>query len=209
MYDDCCTFIHEFSDTFQMLTAALYACISYYLTGNYFEMFRFNYFLLMCMMVTICAQSWGFFIGVVMPVKVSMRLANIRTTAGLTATFLACPQLAVFIGPILAVLFSVFGFCTRLIDITPLFSWMWHISYFRAAFHGIINTVYGMNRPYLVCPDTAPLMYCHFTNPRIFLAEMLIDEQQDLDENVALMGGVIVAMHVLTVMVLWLRLNKR
>lgn len=118
-------------------------------------------------------------------------------------------QIAVFVGPILAVLFSVFGFCTRLIDITPLFSWMWHISYFRAAFHGVINTVYGMNRPYLECPDTAPLMYCHFKNPRIFLAEMLIDEQQDLSENIVLMGGVTLAMHVLTVMVLWLRLNKR
>lgn len=54
----------------QMFVASLYVFISYYLTGNYYELFRFNYFLLMCMMVTICAQSWGFFIGVVMPVKV-------------------------------------------------------------------------------------------------------------------------------------------
>lgn len=106
-------------------------------------------------------------------------------------------------------LFSVFGFCTRLVDITPLFSWMWHISYFRAGFHGAINTVYGMSRADLECPETAPLQYCHFRDPRIFLAEMLIEEQQSLGENMALMGGVTVAMHVLTVMVLWLRLNKR
>lgn len=66
-----------------------------------------------------------------------------------------------------------------------------------------------MNRTNLECPESTPLMYCHFKNPRIFLAEMLIEEQQDLDENIVLMGGVTVAMHVLTVMVLWLRLNKR
>jgi len=61
----------------------------------------------------------------------------------------------VFLGPILAVMFSVFGFCTRYIDITPLFRWMWHLSYFRAGFHGALNAIYGMDRPFLECPETA------------------------------------------------------
>lgn len=55
-----------------MFCATLYVAISYYLTGNYYEPFRFFYFLLMCLLATICAQSWGFFIGATMPVKVSL-----------------------------------------------------------------------------------------------------------------------------------------
>lgn len=118
-------------------------------------------------------------------------------------------QLAVFIGPILAVVFSIFGFCTRYIDITPMLSWMWYISYFRAAFHGIINTVYGMNRPYLECPENTVLTYCHFKNPKIFLNDMLIPDQTDLVDNIVLMCSVIFTMHLLTAIVLWLKLNKR
>lgn len=113
-----------------------------------------------------------------------------------------------FVGPVLAVLFSVFGFCTRYIDITPMLNWMWHISYFRASFHGILNTVYGMNRPQLECPERT--MYCHFKNPKVFLEEMLISEQDtDLTANISLLCGVLVTMHILTVLALWLKLNKR
>lgn len=86
---------------------------------------------------------------------------------------------------------------------------MWHFSYFRAAFHGILNTVYGMDRPYLECPETATLNYCHFRDPKIFLTDMLIPTQPNLHENMVLMGSVIFTMHVLTVLVLWLKLNKR
>ena len=115
-------------------------------------------------------------------------------------------QIAVFIGPILAVLFSVFGFCTRYADITPLFSWMWHISYFRAGFHGVIDTVYGMNRPFLACPEGE--MYCHFKNPKLFLNEVSIAEI-NTNDNIILMGSVIIIMHVLTIFTLWFKLNKR
>lgn len=117
------------------------------------------------------------------------------------------PQIAVFIGPILAVLFSVFGFCTRYEDITPMFSWMWHISYFRAGFHGVIDTVYGMDRPFLPCPESA--MYCHFKNPKLFLNEVSISQMDSITDNIALMSGVIIIMHVLTIAALWFKLNKR
>ena len=117
--------------------------------------------------------------------------------------------MAVFIGPILAVLFSVFGFCTRYIDITAIFSWMWHISFFRAGFHGIINTVYGMGRPYLNCPESTPYNYCHFKNPKIFLDEMLIPAEVNLIDNVVLMSSVFFTLHILTVIALWLKLNRR
>lgn len=87
-----------------------------------------------------------------------------------------------------------------------MFSWMWHISYFRAGFHGIIDTVYGMNRPFLHCPESE--MYCHFKNPKLFLAEVSINEI-NTNDNLLLMGGVIFTMHLLTIITLWFKLNKR
>ncbi|XP_052864562.1 uncharacterized protein LOC128271162 [Anopheles cruzii] len=115
-------------------------------------------------------------------------------------------QLAVFIGPILAVLFSVFGFCTRYVDITPVFKWMWHISYYRASFHGILNSVYGMNREDLNCPETQ--IYCHFKNPVLFQKDMDI-EHVDMESNFVLIVLIIITMYISTLFVLWYKLNKR
>lgn len=85
---------------------------------------------------------------------------------------------------------------------------MWHISYFRAGFHGVIETVYGMNRSELWCPPESLMHYCHFRNPKIFLREVSIREL-DTDNNIYLMGGVILTMHILTIFTLWFKLNKR
>uniref|UniRef100_A0A182VUV1 ABC transporter domain-containing protein n=1 Tax=Anopheles minimus TaxID=112268 RepID=A0A182VUV1_9DIPT len=167
----------------QIFCSLIYVVISYHLTGNYVNFERFCIFALFCVAGSICAQSWGFFVGATLSVK-----------------------LAVFIGPILAVLFSVFGFCTRYVDITPLFKWMWHISYYRASFHGILNSVYGMNRDDLNCPETQ--IYCHFKNPVLFQKDMDI-EHVDMQSNFVLIMLIIITMYISTVFVLWYKLNKR
>lgn len=89
-----------------------------------------------------------------------------------------------------------------------MFSWMWHISYFRAGFHGVLDTSYGMNRSDLFCPDDAPMNYCHFRKPTMFLKEVSITEL-DSTKDISLMIGVIVTMHILTIIILWFKLNKR
>lgn len=166
----------------------------------------------MCLLVTISAQSWGFFIGSTMPIKVCSLQEN-NVPANIKCMWLIhfhCVhfQIAVFIGPILAVLFSVFGFCTRYVDINKMFQWMWHFSYFRAGFHGVLDTVYGMNRSDLYCPPDTPYSYCHFKKPSIFLREVSISEFETY-RNIYMMVGVIITMHVATVLVLWFKLNKR
>ncbi|XP_054741593.1 ATP-binding cassette subfamily G member 4 isoform X1 [Anastrepha obliqua] len=174
----------SFEIPFQSICAVLYMAISVYLTGNNSdEGFRIYYFIVLAVLATLSAQAWGFFVGATLPTK-----------------------LAVFLGPILAVLFSVFGFCTRYIDITPIFRWMWHISYFRAGFHGALNAIYGLERPFLACPETA--MYCHFRSPKVFLNYMMISDV-NMADCVTLMVVVIVVMHVLTLITLWHKLNKR
>ncbi|XP_013103681.1 ATP-binding cassette sub-family G member 1 [Stomoxys calcitrans] len=174
----------SFEVPFQCICTALYLGISIWMTDNEeSDNFRVMYFMLFGILVTLSAQAWGFFVGATLPIK-----------------------LAVFLGPILAVLFSVFGFCTRYIDITPLFRWMWHISYFRAGFHGAVNAIYGMNRSALPCPEN--LIYCHFRNPKVFLEFIMVTDVSVMD-CVLLMVGVIGIMHLLTVIILWHKLNKR
>ncbi|XP_005179745.1 ATP-binding cassette sub-family G member 1 [Musca domestica] len=174
----------SFEIPFQCICSVIYMGISVVLTNNdKSDNFRVMYFILFGVMVTLSAQSWGFFVGATLPTKI-----------------------AVFLGPILAVLFSVFGFCTRYIDITPIFRWMWHISYFRAGFHGALNAIYGMDRSMLPCPDE--IMYCHFRSPKIFLDFMMISDVS-MTHCVLLMAGVIGTMHVLTALTLWHKLNKR
>ncbi|KAM8715688.1 hypothetical protein ACLKA7_002695 [Drosophila subpalustris] len=174
----------SFEIPFQSLCAVLYIVISVRLTDNdSVDAFRIYYFIILAIMVTLSAQAWGFFVGATLPTK-----------------------LAVFLGPILAVLFSVFGFCTRYIDITPMFRWMWHLSYFRAGFHGALNAFYGLDRSILECP--ANVMYCHFRSPKVFLNYMMISDVH-MSDCVLLMGIVIGVMHLLTVITLWRKLNKR
>ncbi|EDW85318.2 LOW QUALITY PROTEIN: uncharacterized protein Dwil_GK18351 [Drosophila willistoni] len=174
----------SFEIPFQSLCTALYIIISVHLTGNdSVESFRIYYFILLGIMASLSAQAWGFFVGATLPTK-----------------------LAVFLGPILAVMFSVFGFCTRYIDITPLFRWMWHLSYFRAGFHGALNAIYGMDRNFLECPDTA--IYCHFKSPAVFLKYMMISDVH-MSDCLTLMSIVIIVMHVLTIATLWYKLNRR
>ncbi|ALC40031.1 CG17646 [Drosophila busckii] len=174
----------SFEIPFQSFCAALYIIISVRLTDNdSVESFRIGYFMILAILATLSAQAWGFFVGATLPTK-----------------------LAVFLGPILAVLFSVFGFCTRYIDITPMLRWMWHLSYFRAGFHGALNAIYGLDRQMLDCPET--LMYCHFRSPKVFLKYMMISDVH-MSDCVLLMGIVIGVMHLLTVITLWRKLNKR
>ena len=84
--------------------------------------------------------------------------------------------------------------------------WMWHISYFRAGFHGSLNAIYGMNRTYLYCPND--VMYCHFKDPKVFLRQMMISDVSSFD-CISLMSTVIIIMHLLTVITLWYKLTKR
>ncbi|XP_014206812.1 ATP-binding cassette sub-family G member 1 [Copidosoma floridanum] len=171
---------------FQAACAATYLAVSYWLTGQPLEAERVFMFMIVSIAASLCAQAWGFFIGATTPVKI-----------------------AVFAGPIIAVLFSVFGFCIRYYDTPKGFRWIFHISYFRAGFHSLLMTVYGHNRTNLYCeqlPDD--LSYCHYMQPTKFLKEMEI-LNTNVVENLTLIVSMGVLMHLLTASALWCKLNRR
>ncbi|XP_047513094.1 ATP-binding cassette sub-family G member 1 [Pieris napi] len=166
---------------FQMISCVSYVVLSYWLTDNPLEPNRATLFLATIVATSLCAQAWGYFIGSTTPTKI-----------------------AVFIGPVLACLFSVFGFCLALRDTPYAFRWLHHISYFRAGFHLAVHSVYGFNRTKMHCSK----IYCHYITPSTFLKEM---DMADIDvgSNIALVLSTTVLMHILTCTALWYRLNKR
>ncbi|XP_039751117.1 ATP-binding cassette sub-family G member 1-like [Pararge aegeria] len=166
---------------FQMISCVSYVVLSYWLTDNPLEPTRATLFLATVVATSLCAQAWGYFIGSNTPTKI-----------------------AVFIGPVLACLFSVFGFCLALRDTPTAFKWLHHVSYFRAGFHVAVHSVYGLNRTKMHCAKE----YCHYRTPSTFLAEMDMSTV-DVGANMAIVLSTTVLMHILTCTSLWYRLNKR
>ncbi|CAH0714525.1 unnamed protein product, partial [Brenthis ino] len=166
---------------FQMISCVSYVVLSYWLTDNPLEPTRATLFLATIVATSLCAQAWGYFIGSTTPTRI-----------------------AVFIGPVLACLFSVFGFCLALRDTPYAFKWLHHISYFRAGFHVAVHSIYGFNRTKMHCDKE----YCHYITPSKFLVEMDM-ATIDVGVNMAIVLSTTVLMHVLTCSTLWYRLNKR
>ncbi|XP_045769048.1 ATP-binding cassette sub-family G member 1-like [Maniola jurtina] len=166
---------------FQMISCVSYVVLSYWLTDNPLEPTRATLFLATVVATSLCAQAWGYFIGSTTPTKI-----------------------AVFIGPVLACLFSVFGFCLALRDTPYAFKWLHHASYFRAGFHVAVHSIYGFNRTKMHCAKE----YCHYITPSKFLQEMDITSV-DVGANMAIVLSTTVLMHILTCTTLWYRLNKR
>ncbi|XP_038215000.1 ATP-binding cassette sub-family G member 1 [Zerene cesonia] len=166
---------------FQVISCVSYVVLSYWLTDNPLEPTRATLFLATIVATSLCAQAWGYFIGSTTPTKI-----------------------AVFIGPVLACLFSIFGFCLALRDTPYIFRWLHHISYFRAGFHVAVHSVYGFNRTKMHCSK----IYCHYKTPSTFLNEMDM-ATIDIGSDIAIVLTNTVLMHVLTCTALWYRLNKR
>lgn len=55
----------------QVTATLIYGLVTYFLTMQPIEGFRLLYFLIMCILVSLVAQSFGLFIGAGMSVKVS------------------------------------------------------------------------------------------------------------------------------------------
>lgn len=117
-------------------------------------------------------------------------------------------QIALLFTPMVAAFFSVFGFCRRYSDVPFILKWAYDISYFRAGFHGAIDTALGMNKSDLHCPNDQLMSYCHYRSPKLALRDAGIDEL-NFGRNIQLMTIIFITMHVLTLATLWFRLNKR
>ncbi|XP_012285822.1 ATP-binding cassette sub-family G member 1 [Orussus abietinus] len=136
----------------QMLFAAVYSSVSYFLSNQPMDRERFLMFLAMAILITFVAESIGLVLG--------------TTVNPVNGTFLGA------IGT--AVMLAFAGFLA-LYNHMPIFMYyVSYLSYFRYAMEGMAQALYGFNREKLPCPAEVP--YCHYRNPSTILVELSMND---------------------------------
>lgn len=64
----------------QIIATIMYVLVTYFMTMQPTELFRLTFFLIMCVLVSLVAQSFGLFIGASMNIKVRKQLFVIGYT---------------------------------------------------------------------------------------------------------------------------------
>ncbi|CAK9797704.1 ATP-binding cassette subfamily G member 4 [Anthophora quadrimaculata] len=122
---------------------SLYILIVYYMSDQLLELQRFCLYTLMCFAITMVAQMFGLLVGTGMKVQHGM----------------------VF-GPFTILPFLIFsGFFVQFRDAHPYLRWLFHLSFLKYGFEGVMIAIYGYDRPKLSCSD----VYCHFAMPETLL----------------------------------------
>ncbi|XP_049789514.1 ATP-binding cassette sub-family G member 4 [Schistocerca nitens] len=130
----------------QVLCPTCFVVIAYFMTGQPYDHQRLYMFLLVCMLMTMIAQTLGLVAGAI---------CNIQ----LGTFILAAVTIPMF-------LFS--GFFMRLDDIPSYFVPLTYLSLFRYGFEAIVLCIYGFGRKNLVCSE----IYCYYKDPSKFLENM-------------------------------------
>lgn len=174
----------------QAVLCATYLAPSILLTQQPFDLVRIVHFYTFATLASLTAQGCGFLFGATTPITIS-----------------------VFLGPVFAVLLSIFGFCIWFRDIPYFFKWLYYISYFRAAFQGCVYAMYAYGRENMPCPPrdkphTQGINYCHYKAPKKILNEMDISDI-NFWNNSATIVAFCTIIYIATVIVVWFRLNRR
>ncbi|KAK3915155.1 ATP-binding cassette sub-family G member 1 [Frankliniella fusca] len=174
----------------QAVLCATYLAPSIILTEQPLDLVRIVHFYSFATLASLTAQSCGFLFGASVPITIS-----------------------VFLGPVVAVLLSIFGFCIWYRDIPYFFMWLYYISYFRAAFQGCVYAMYAYGRTAMPCPNrmkayAGGINYCHYKAPRKILNEMDIADI-NFWYNTSSIIAFCVIVYIVTITVIWFRLNRR
>lgn len=136
----------------QVFLTLLYVVMVYFITGQPLEMFRLNYFFIICIICAFIAETIGVSIASTLDVMNSM-----------------------FIGPVVAVplmLVSIQGMGSM--EPLPIYrTIVMYISYLRYGLEGLIVATYGYNREKLFCPPEE--VFCPYSIPRELLRIMQME----------------------------------
>ncbi|KZC04862.1 ATP-binding cassette sub-family G member 4, partial [Dufourea novaeangliae] len=129
----------------QFMAIFLYILIVYYLSDQLMELRRFCLYVLMCFAISMISQTFGLLVGTGMNLQHGM-----------------------IFGPLVTILpFLMFsGFFVQFRDAHPYLRWMFHLSFLKYGFEGVMVAIYGLDRPKLSCSD----VYCHFAVPEKLLS---------------------------------------
>lgn len=130
----------------QILCASSFMLISYYMTGQPMESNRILQTWSICVLTTILGQTVGILTG-----------SAFNTEIG------------IFLIPALSIPLLLFaGFFLKIGEISMYLQPLSTISFFRYAFEGMMQAIYGFNRPNLYCSE----IYCYYHSPSAILSMM-------------------------------------
>ncbi|XP_033211565.1 ATP-binding cassette sub-family G member 1 [Belonocnema kinseyi] len=130
----------------QMVFAIVYSSISYYLSSQPMEWFRFLMFASSAILTTLIAESFGLVLG---------------TTVN--------PVNGTFLGAISVCAMLIFaGFLVLYTHMTPFWYMVSYLSYLRYSMEAMVSALYGYGRETMFCPDT----YCHYRIPQTLINEL-------------------------------------
>ncbi|XP_014228617.1 ATP-binding cassette sub-family G member 4-like isoform X1 [Trichogramma pretiosum] len=129
----------------QVCAATVYTLVVFHMSGQYPEPYatRLGLFLAMYVLVGLVSQMIGLIVGTLLDI-----------------------QNGVIFGPFFIMPFLVFGgFFVYLKDAPQFLHWLFHVSFIKYGFEGVVVAVYGSNRPKMPCSKE----YCHFRAPQTLL----------------------------------------
>ncbi|XP_017885885.1 ATP-binding cassette sub-family G member 4-like isoform X1 [Ceratina calcarata] len=127
----------------QFTAISSYILIVYYMSDQLLELHRFCLYTLMCFAISMVAQMFGLLVGTGMKIQHGM-----------------------IFGPFVILPFLIFsGFFVQFRDAHPYLRWLFHLSFLKYGFEGVMIAIYGYDRPKLSCSD----VYCHFAIPETLL----------------------------------------
>ncbi|KAB0799693.1 hypothetical protein PPYR_07573 [Photinus pyralis] len=166
----------------QMIATLSYALVTFYMTSQPREGFRIMYFLIICILISLVAQSFGMLVGSSWEMKT-----------------------AIIIGPICFLPFTIFsGFFVQFHDAHPYVQWIFHISYLKYGFEGLMLAILGYEREKLPCEAD----YCHVRYPQQFLEQMDM-ENAVYSHCVFFLIGLQLIFRIVTYFVLLLRVRRK
>lgn len=124
-------------------TNLIYIVITYFMTNQPLELYRFCAYYLVLVLLSVAAQGLGLIAGSLMNVKFTLILGS----------FFICPF----------VLFS--NFFIHVKDTAPVWHWIFETSFIKHALEGSMQAIFGFSRDKMDCD----VGYCHYRWPSKFM----------------------------------------
>ncbi|XP_047369573.1 ATP-binding cassette sub-family G member 4-like isoform X3 [Vespa velutina] len=165
----------------QLLCPTSFFIIAYYMTGQPMERNSLSQAWIVCILHTIIGQSVGITVGAIFDT-----------------------QIGIFLIPALSIpMFLFAGFFLKLNEISSYYQPLCTISFFRYAFEGIMQAIYGFDRKPLSCTE----IYCPYRSPNEILSMMNMQSVK-FHVIVVVMLAWIFSLHVITYCTLRWKVHK-
>ncbi|XP_058805878.1 ATP-binding cassette sub-family G member 1-like isoform X2 [Phymastichus coffea] len=166
----------------QIAATACFTFVVYQMSGQISELRRLALFALMCLMVSLIAQIIGLIIGISLSVQNGVVFGPFAITPSL--------------------IFS--GFFVYLRDAPSYIQWIFHVSFLKYGFEGVVLAIYGYGRPKMGCSAD----YCHFRLPEVLL-DMVNMKYSSYWTSTIFMIGLYIVLDVTAYLLLRVRLKNR